>query len=333
MKLGELDINKVHEMDCIEGMKMLPDKSVDLIISDPPYYKIKGEFDFVFKDFKEWLNLQKNCAKAFKRVLKDNGSLFVYGHAKRIAYQQMIFDKLFNLENNLVWENILDHKQQLKYNNGLRSFAPCTERILFYSCEINQTGLEFIDKEYIAPRNPFSIELKKARIEKGVSINKVAEYGKFYGNVNHGGAVTNWERGYNVPLKNQWEILCNYLPIERQEYEDLRQEYEDLRQEYEDLRRPFNNVYNLSDVIKGVGESNDQEKHPTIKPEKLTRSLILTTSKKESIVLVPFVGSGTECAMSIKENRNFIGFEIEPKYCEIANKRINAERNQLKIFT
>ena len=53
--------------------------------------------------------------------------------------------------------------------------------------------------EYVAPRNPFAIELKREKNEKGVSINQVSEYGKFYGNVNHGGAVTNWERGYNIP--------------------------------------------------------------------------------------------------------------------------------------
>ena len=39
-----------------------------------------------------------------KRLLADNGTLFWYGHAKKIAYTQIIFDKYFNLENNIAIE-------------------------------------------------------------------------------------------------------------------------------------------------------------------------------------------------------------------------------------
>ena len=49
--------------------------------------------------------------------------------------------------------------------------------------------------------------------------------------------------------------------------------------------------------------------HPTQKPEDLTRSLILTCSRPNDFVVVPFAGSGTECAMSVKEGRKSIGFE------------------------
>lgn len=61
--------------------------------------------------------------------------------------------------------------------------------------------------------------------------------------------------------------------------------------------------------------------HETQKPETLTRALILTCSRENDLVVVPFAGSGTECAMSAKENRNFVGFDIERKYVEMANKR------------
>ena len=60
----------------------------------------------------------------------------------------------------------------------------------------------------------------------------------------------------------------------------LRREYEDLRREYEDLRRPFNNKLNLGDVFRFPNFETDTNKHDTIKPEKLTRVLIQTCSKK-----------------------------------------------------
>jgi site-specific DNA-methyltransferase (adenine-specific) len=224
----------------------------------------------------------------------------------------------------------------LEESEGLRSFAPCTERILMYGSKAQDTtGLKEVEMEYVAPRNPFALELKKARLIKGVSINQVAEYGRFYGNVNHGGAVTNWERGYNVPLKEQWQILCENLPIERTEYEALRTEYEALRTEYEALRRPFENVFKLQEIITYGNEATktgSKYDHDTCKPEKLTRALILTCSRPGDLVVVPFAGSGTECAMAVKEGRRAIGFEKELKYVNMSNKRIGLISNAPSLF-
>jgi DNA modification methylase len=320
-----MKLNKVYNQDFLNNN--LPDKCANLIIADPPYYKTKGEFDFIWKTFEDYLvDVEKWCLEC-KRILADNGTLFWYGGSKKIAYAQIIFDKHFNLINNLTWNK--GSFMGLEESEGLRSFAPCTERILMYgSLAQDTTGLKEVEKEYIAPRNPFAKELKKARLEKGVSINAVAEYGKFYGNVNHGGSVTNWERGYNIPSKEQWKILCDNLPIEITEYEHL-------RTEYEHLRRPFNNVFNLQEVL---NFSNEQAKtgakydHDTVKPETLTRVLILTCSCKDDLVVVPFAGSGTECAMSAKEKRNFIGYEITEKHAKMSQKRADKILSEPTMF-
>jgi site-specific DNA-methyltransferase (adenine-specific) len=320
-EMNEL-MGKIHHIDCLEFMKQVPDNYFDLIIADPPYFEVKGEFDFIWKTFDDFLGWIELLAIEFKRVLSDKGSLYVYGHAKKIAYKQVIFDKYFNLENHIVWEKTVC---QTKIGiDNFRSFAPIKEHILFYSKEIGMTGLEFIDKEYIAPRNPFAKELKKARLKKGVSINEVAEYGKFYGNVNHGGAVTNWERGYNVPQKEQWEILCENLPIERAEYEDL-------RAEYEDLRRPFNNTYRLEDVMKFDQEATVTGKyaHPTQKPPKLSKALISTSTRPDSKVYIPFIGSGVEAEQCKSLGLDWCGTEIDSKYVAIANKRLSAVQGSL----
>ena len=327
-----MKLNITHHCDWMNNQ--LPDKSVQLIIADPPYFEVKGDFDFVWKSFDEYLIDVERWAIECKRVLADNGTLFWYGHAKKIAYAQVIFDKHFTLINNLVWNK--GSFMGLEESEGLRSFAPCTERILMYGSEaMDLTGLQAVEMEYIAPRNPYAIELKKARIEKGVSINQVAEYGKFYGNINHGGSVTNWERGYNVPLVEQWKILCENLPIQRTDYAELRNEYEALRNEYENKRRPFLNDFKLQEVINYGNEATktgSKYAHDTCKPERLTRALILTCSRKDDLVLVPFSGSGTEVAMAIKEGRNAIGFDIESKYVEMANKRLDVIKSQLTIF-
>ena len=90
--------------DCEEFMKDLPDKSFDLIIVDPPYYETKGEFDFIWKSFDDYLSDVEIWANELKRISKDSASLFWWGNSKKIAYTQIILDKYFNLENSMIWE-------------------------------------------------------------------------------------------------------------------------------------------------------------------------------------------------------------------------------------
>ena len=75
-----LELNKIYNMDCLEGMKMLDDKSVDLIIADPPYYRImlrdyagnKYEWDNQWDSFEKYIEWCKLLFIQFKRIIKDN---------------------------------------------------------------------------------------------------------------------------------------------------------------------------------------------------------------------------------------------------------------------
>ena len=122
----------------------LPDKSVQLIIADPPYYKVKGDFDFVWKTFDDYLQDVERWAIECKRVLSDNGTLYWYGDAKNIAYAQIIFDKHFNLLNSLVWENTNQAKQSMVNVEGYRSYPPLTERVLVYEVKYIETVRNYI---------------------------------------------------------------------------------------------------------------------------------------------------------------------------------------------
>lgn len=66
-------------MGCIEYMKTLPDECIDLIIADPPYFEICGEFDFVFKTQQEYIEWCKEWILECKRILKLNGSMLIWG--------------------------------------------------------------------------------------------------------------------------------------------------------------------------------------------------------------------------------------------------------------
>ena len=325
-----MELNKVHHLDWLENG--LPDKSVQLIIADPPYFEIKGEFDFIWSSFDEYLKDVEEWAKECKRILADNGTLFWYGDDKRIAYAQVIFDKHLSLVNHIVWHKGEDF-MGLNKSEGLRSFAPCTERVLMYSNEVDQTGLERIKldmnnftnlRNYFKELHEFIGKSKKDMIHKiGQKVDHAFRY-----------SSTQWD----LPTPETYNELNESYAIASwsgfREYEDLRREYEDLRREYEDLRRPFSNIYNLNEVMRFNNESamNTQYIHPTRKPEKLTRALILTCSRPNDLVFVPFAGSGTECAMAAKEGRQFIGFDIEAKYVDMANKRAHTHLSTPTLF-
>ena len=315
-----MEINKVYNIDFLDNT--LPDKCANLIIADPPYFEVKGAFDFVWKSFDDYLKDVEKWAIECKRLLADNGTLFWWGHAKRIAYAQIIFDKYFNLLNNLVWDK--GSFMGLEESEGLRSFAPCTERILMYSNEAyNLTQCVYLIRDYIRD------EITKA---KGKIVLK--EVNEALGTATNGGGVASAclsldKAEPTMITKEMYEKLQKWC------YPYLRKEYEELRKEYEELRRPFTNHFKLQEIFRFSNEAvktGAKYNHDTVKPEALTRALILTCSRKNDLVVVPFAGSGTECAMSIKEGRKAIGFDIEEKYTEMSNNRIKGILSQPSLF-
>ena len=86
-----------------------------------------------------------------------------------------------------------------------------------------------------------------------------------------------------------------------------------------------------------VQEFNNRNKediklHPTQKPIKLFEYLIKTYSREGDLVLDNCIGSGTTAIACLETKRDFIGVELEQKYCEIANQRIKEHLKINKLF-
>lgn len=76
-------------------------------------------------------------------------------------------------------------------------------------------------------------------------------------------------------------------------------------------------------VVQGfVNESKDKRVHPTQKPTEVIKSILLDYSNEDDIVLDPFLGSGTTAVACKELKRNYIGIEISPEYCKIAEDRL-----------
>lgn len=319
--------NIIYNEDCIETMRRLPDKCVSLIIADPPYYKIKGEFDWEWKTFEEYLNWMEGLAKEFKRILADNGSLFVYSHAKRVAYIQVIYDKYFHLGNNIVWRKTECQTRRTDFEEA-RYFAPVTERILFYDNEREDYGTRDFLKVAAETISPFARIMKNRMQQLNISGSELSEL-QLSKNGNKTGWISNKLSGSEIPTKEQWELISAKLLI-KENYEELRQQREKELQEWKDKQRYFNNFLKLEDVMdfSQEGQISGQYEHDTIKPMKLSKALVATCSRENDLVYIPFIGSGTECVAVNELNRIYLGSEINPKYVEIAEARIRGSRRQ-----
>lgn len=329
-----MELNKIYHGDFTTNT--LPDKCANLIIADPPYFEVKSAFDFVWEDMKAYLQDVEKWAKECKRLLADNGTLFWYGMDRKIAYSQVILDQYFELIGTLVWE-----KPSIANEWDTRRTFPerGQERILMYCATAeDETGWEIIKENIIKPIQPFANYFRQ-EFERAKVTNK--EIAKLFPSRTGGltGCVSNWLNGDNTPTEHQYNTIRNYLGagfLEKNyadlmnDYNELKKQYEALRLEYEKERRHFDNYLGLTDVLRFSREHDAS--HPTQKPEELTRALVLTCSRPNDLVLVPFAGSGTECAMAAKEGRRFIGWDVEQKYVEMSNNRVTAILRQPTLF-
>jgi len=113
-----LKSNHIHEGDVVGLLRRIDDNSIDLIIADPPYGMEKDkEFQvgikWTLKDRDEWLKWSDKWLSESCRVLKDGGSIFVYGIHHNIGYiQQMLYDFGFDYGRMFIWH----------YKNGFSQY-------------------------------------------------------------------------------------------------------------------------------------------------------------------------------------------------------------------
>lgn len=122
------DKNRAYLMDAIEFLKMLPDKSVDLVIADPPYYRTKGPFDFSFDTEEAYLSWCREWAGECCRILKDTGAFYCWSISSmldRLSIQ--VFSDFSWIKRNLIVWNYHTGRP------GKQIYRDETEFLWFYS--------------------------------------------------------------------------------------------------------------------------------------------------------------------------------------------------------
>jgi len=98
-----------------------------------------------------------------------------------------------------------------------------------------------------------------------------------------------------------------------------------------DLAKTINNGKQMRNLWE-LPAARHVTSHPTEKPEKLLERIILLGTREGDTIFDPFMGSGTTGVVAKKLKRNFIGFEIDRKYFEMATKRIENTEPDSELF-
>lgn len=290
--IGSLELNRLYQMDCTRGMKLIPNESVDLIIADPPYYKaINEKWDNQWANEQQYVEWVERWFSECVRTLKPSGSFYCYGN----------FDIISKLKV-LVFEKDMEFNQAICLDKGIKSIAGRTSNKLKQFPTASEYLLFYTHKEKWKIREL----LKKKRTDKGYTIKQMAEmigvYSAMYGFYEQNNTCSQF------PTKEKWDKICGIL---------------DIDVPYEKVAQSFRLPLGVTDVW---SFSNDRVRfgHPTQKPRDICERIITASSKEGDNVLIPFGGSGSECVAARKLGRNFISFETEPKYIEITNMRLDS---------
>ena len=213
-----LEIDKIYCMDCLEGMKQIPDNSIDLVVADPPY-NLNKPFKNDNLTEEEYISFLTPILKKLKNIIKPKHSIIIF------------FDSGQKLP--LFWKSIL--KTKLYFQKSCTLYKP------------NDCSM------------PHNRILRKSEV--------------FY--------------------------ILSKTP--------------ELHHEGEKY---------IHDCLIANHTKKEKWYHPTAKNINIIKELILSHSCKHDLVLDPFMGSGATAVACKLLNRHYIGFEINPDYCRIAEQRL-----------
>ena len=299
-----MNLNSCILGDCIEEMKSISDDSIDLVIADPPYWKVVGqEWDYQWRTEKDYIEWSLRWIKEVARILRIGGTFYCFGYFRTLTHLVPYLD---DMELELRQQIILDKGMRAvsgRATKNYKMFPNVTESILF----IIKDNKRFI--------KPF---LKSRQQDLGL---KAKEINEALGVKSNGGGMWSIYTGKNVceqfPTEELWNKLSKILQF------DL---------PYKKLAQTFNPQMGYTDVWTDIDFYKEKRYHPTQKPVKLIERLIAASSNEGDIVLDPYSGCGSTQLSCIDLKRNYIAIELDKQYYETALKRIELLNSSLSIF-
>lgn len=310
---------ELYKGDCLEVMKNIPNKSINLVIIDPPYNIGKAKWD-KWDTVEDYIDFMGKVFLEIQRVLKDNGSFyFFHNDFLQIVELQNYINKNTNFifKQLLVWNKRFNEASNKGFLDGfievekLRNYQKMAEYCLYYTFQ-DETGLSkvMLDVNNFKTLRDY---FKYIQIEIGLNKKQIIE--KIGQKADH--CFRHSSSQWDLPTEETYNELIKIFNIDK--YEGFRT-YKELRQEYEELRYTYNNLKEHHSVMNY--EIAKKQGHMTPKPVDLLEYIIKTSSNEGDVVLDCFMGSGSTGVACLNTNRSFIGIELDENYFKIAQDRI-----------
>lgn len=320
---------KLEQGDCLELMKTIKDKSIDMILCDLPYGTTDNKWDIKIPFDELW--------QQYKRIIKTGGVIALFA--------QTPFDKELGASNMkwLKYEWIWVKNNATGFLNAKKAPLKAHENILiFYETpsKMDTTNLFINVKEY----------LMNEKDKAGLNYKQIH---KMLGNHMYKHYFTMASQ-FILPTEEAYKKLQNTGYFQKP-YEELKAEYQKEKtsikvaesrynpQGLEYLEKPKKRIKVQTSENYGTNNRKGKEiiteatnypkdvlyfarveknVHPTQKPTELLEYLIKTYTKENEVILDNCMGSGSTGVACVNTKRKFIGIEKEEKYFEVAKERI-----------
>jgi DNA modification methylase len=306
-----LKINEIYNYLCLDGMKLLDDKSIDCILSSPPYWQCR---DYGFTEqwglestYQGYLKHLWEFMDEVKRVLKNEGTCWIN------------LGDTYGTKSGSFKEN--------KYCNKLKDIGGIT----------NYNKPKNMEKCLLLLPHRFAIGC----IDRGWILRNDIIWAKPNG----------MPESVNDRFSKKHEFIFFFVK-QRKYYFDLdiiREEHKQIsiersKRKYTQTENKMVAVCNLKaeNMCNGKGKNpgdvsdfwsistkGTKDKHYAAYNKNLIIKPILVGCPEGGIILDPFAGTGQTLKVAYNNNRNFIGFDGNKEYCDIANKYIKDIKNNL----
>ena len=303
MRSMHLETNIIHVGDNLFHLTNIPDNSVDMCVTSPPYYNLRdyknsGQIgaENTVKDFVE------NLCKVFDeihRILKPTGSCWVnigdtYDKKRLLQvpsrFEIAMCDRGWHLRNEIIWS-----KPNPQPISSKDRFWGNHEKFFWFVKDV---------KKYYFNRDAILVPQAEISIRRMFSKNNM-----------------NKRKDFNASSKEGFAISSNsqdkhYARMREEMGIDKEFNYEELIKSGKCPTRPEFDTWNVPSVTyKGA--------HFAVYPPELIEKPILSCCPEQGIVIDPFMGSGTTGEVAKLNNRRYIGLELNPEYAILANERIS----------
>jgi len=327
-------LDKLIVGDSLKLLKEIPDNSINLIITSPPYFQQRDyEVEGAIGNEKSVEDYLEKILKVFHEAVRitrpDGHIVFNLGDKYkdgslmlvpwRFAIEAISREKV-KLINYVTWIKLNPTPRQYKKRlvNATEPFFIFTKSDDYYfyidsfnpdrrkvekrrrSSNIGEKYFELIEKSDLTPEQKRKAKEELEKVIQEVKEGKIAEF--------------------RMKIRG-----IHALPFGGQEGGRMKQ----LERQGFTIIRIYDNQLKR-DIIESPVETIKGIKHPAVYPERVVEELIKLLCPPNGIVLDPFVGSGTTAVVAYKLGRHYIGIDINPKYIEYAKERIKkAQRTSI----